>query len=234
MNEDGRVLLGAVFDEFVKHGAQMFIGMRLAPTEEQHAYVYHAFMQPKQDAVVVDLGCGIGGCGHYLQQLVPTLRIINVVNEPTLIAYMQQVGRECVEASYENTGLPDAIADNVMFNESIGYGDLDALLKEAARLLKPNGVLTIKDFSPLDPALEEIEFAEWDYRSKRPDLVLASAYKYGLHVDVIYHPDTYMGHWDAIMGNNPDVQRVLGPDPKLLPLCQTLYRFVKGPLRGRS
>jgi SAM-dependent methyltransferase len=234
MNDEGRILLGAVFDEFVKHGAQMFVGMRLAPTEEEHAVAYYGFMVPKPEAIIVDLGCGIGGCGYYLQQIDPSLRIINVVNEPALIAYMQQAGRECVEASYEKTGLPDAIADNVMFNESIGYGDLDAVLAEASRLLKPGGTLTIKDFSPLDQTKEEVEFDEWDYRSKRPDLVLAAAYKQGLHVEIVCHSHAYMDHWDTLMGDNPDVKRVLGDDPKLLPICQTLYKFVKGNLRGRA
>lgn len=234
MNSEGRVLLKAVFEEFIKHGAQMFIGMRLAPTEEEHAAAYYTFMQPKEDAVIVDLGCGIGGCGHYLQQIDPSLNVINVVNEPSLIEYMKHVGRECVLASYDDTGFSDEIADNVMFNESIGYGDLDSVLKEAARILKTGGTLTIKDFSPLDPSKEEVEFDEWDYRSRRPDLVLAAAYKHGLHVEIVCHPRAYMEHWDKIMGENPDVQRVIGEDPKLLPICQTLYKFVKGSLRGRT
>lgn len=234
MNEEGRILLGAVFDEFVRNGAQMFVGMRLAPTEEQHTAIYYNFMQPNQNAVVVDLGCGIGGCGYHLQQIDPSLRVINVVNEPSLIAYMQSLGRECVEASYENTGLPDGIADNVMFNESIGYGDLDAVLAEASRLLKAGGRLTIKDFSPIDQTKEEVEFDEWDYRSKRPDLVISLAYKHGFHVEMLFHPSIYMDHWDEIMGDNPDVKRVLGDDPKLLPICQTLYKFVKGNLSGRT
>lgn len=228
MNQEKHLALSTVFDRFVRHGAQMFIGMRLAPTEEQHVYAYNSFMQPKHNAVIVDLGCGIGGCGHYLQQMSPSLRVINVVNEPSLIAYMQRLGRECVEASFENTGLPDAIADNVMFNESIGHGDLDAVLAEAARLLKPGGTLTIKDFSPLDPAKEEIFFDEWDYRVKRPDLVLSAAYKQGLHVEVMYHPYAYTDHAYMLIGEEPDVQRAMGTEPSHMPICQTMYKFTKG------
>lgn len=234
MNGKDSVLLDTVFDRFIKHGAQMFIGMRLAPTEEQHAAVYYGFMQPKNEAVIVDLGCGVGGCGYYLQQINPTLRVINVVNAPSLIAYMKQLGRECIEAPFESTGLPDNIADNVMFNESMGHGDLDAVLAEAARLLKDGGTLTIKDFSPLDHTKKEIVFEEWGYRVKRPDLVLGAAYRYGFHVEVIYHPYAYTEHAYGLIGKEPDVQRAMGTDRSQIPICQTLYKFTKGGLSGRT
>lgn len=234
MSKGGAAALNNVFHKFVSHGAQMLLGMRLAPTEEQHAYVYLSFMQPKHDAVIVDLGCGIGGCGYYLQQMIPTLQIINVVNEPALIAHMNKAGRECVEASFEKTGLPDGVADNVMFNESLGYGDLDEVFSEAARLLKNDGVLTIKDFSPLNQAEKEVKFEQWGYRSRSPEVVIAAAYRHGFHVDVVYHPDTYTEHWKEIMGDETSVNEALGTAVDLFPICQTMYRFVKGQLRGRA
>lgn len=101
MNNDGRTLLSAVFDEFEKHGAQMFICARLAPTEEEHMIAYYKFMQPKRGATIVDMGCGIGGFGHYIQRIDPSIKIINVTNEPRLINKMQELGRPCTEDSFE-------------------------------------------------------------------------------------------------------------------------------------
>jgi ubiquinone/menaquinone biosynthesis C-methylase UbiE len=234
MDNNGSILLNAVFDEFVKHGSEMFCGMRLAPTELEHCQIYYDFMNPPTGATVVDLGCGIGGCGAYLQKIDPSLEIINVVNEAPLIAEMKRLGRVCINASFENTPLPNNFADVVMFNESIGYGDLGKVLKEASRLLKIGGILTIKDFSPLDPSKEVIGFDEWDYYSHRPDIVLNVAYRNNLSIDKLQQPKIYMDHWDKIMGDNMDAKRVLGEDTKLLPLSQTLYRFIKGNLSGRS
>lgn len=231
MNNDGSVLLNAVFDEFEKNGAQMFICARLAPTEEQHAVVYHDFMRPPAGSLIVDMGCGIGGLGHYLQIIDPTLRIVNVTNEPRLIERLKELTRYYVDASFESTGLPDGLADYVMFNESIGYGDLDALMAESARILKDGGKLIIKDFSPLRSSDEVVDYEAWDYRSKRPDIVLSAAYKQGLNAEVLWHPVTYMQHWNEFMCANTDMLEVWGKD-KVLPLCQTMYKFTKGDLRG--
>lgn len=234
MSGSAQLVTSPVFDRFIKHGAQMFVGMRLAPTEEQHSAVYYNFMQPKDGAVIVDLGCGVGGCGYYLQQINPTLRVINVVNEPSLIKYMRELGRECVEASFENTGLSAGIADHVMFNESIGHGDLSAVLGEAARLLKSGGTLIIKDFSPLEQAQKELVFDEWAYTVRRPDLVVATAYKHGFSVETVCHPPAYTDHAFMLIGNEPDVQRAMGFSPKDFPISQTLYRFIKGNAHGRA
>lgn len=231
MNEGGRILLNAVFDEFEKNGAQMFICARLAPSEEEHMLAYYGFMQTKHGATVVDMGCGIGGFGHYLRKIDPSIEVINVTNDPKLIEKMEALGRPCVNASFEVTTLPDESADNVVFNESIGYGNLDALMRESSRLLKPGGCLVIKDFSPLHADMEEVDYEAWDYRSKRPDIVLSTAYKHGLNMEVVWHPKIHMDHWNSFMCGNKDMAEVWGEN-KVLPLCQTLYRFVKGPLHG--
>jgi SAM-dependent methyltransferase len=205
----------------------MFCGMRLAPTEKEHCEIYYGWMYPNHSSVIVDLGCGIGGCGYYLNQIDPSLRIINVVNEQSLIDEMTRLGRFCINASFDDTPLPNKFADVVMFNESIGYGDLNKVFKEASRILVNGGILTIKDFSPLDPFKTEVSFDEWDYLCHRPDIVIAAASRHGLFLDKVVQADAFMDHWYEIMGDNKDMKRILGENPKHLPISQTLYRFIK-------
>jgi SAM-dependent methyltransferase len=235
MNAEGKVLLNAVFDAFTQNGANMFIATRLAPTEQEHAALYYNFMRPKAYSIIVDLGCGSGECGALLQNIDPTLQVVNVVNDKTLIQYMTNVRRICVQASFEDTPLPTGCADYVMFNESIGYGDLDAVFKEANRLLKDGGVVTIKDFTVIDPTKPHVFLENWSYTIRQPSEFIAAAYRNGFSVEAMIHPPSYTKHWFEIMEKSEKAREsALRHDPKNLPLCTVLYRLVKGNLNGRS
>lgn len=235
LNAEGQTLLSAVFSAFMENGANMFIATRLAPTEREHVALYYDFMRPKPYSIVVDLGCGSGECGALLQGLDPTLQVVNVVNDPGLIAYMTANKRLCVQASFEKTPLPDRCADNVMFNESIGYGDLDAVFAEANRLLKDGGVVTIKDFTVIDPTESHVFLENWSYTIRQPSEFIAAAYRNGFSVEAMIHPPSYTKHWFEIMAKSEEAREsALRHDPKDLPLCTVLYRLVKGKLNGCS
>jgi SAM-dependent methyltransferase len=235
LNNEGKALLSAVFSAFMQNGANMFIATRLAPTEAEHISQYYSFMHPKPYSVVVDLGCGSGECGALLQGIDPTLRVINVVNDQALIDYMVSKRRICINSSFENTPLPDGCADYVMFNESIGYGDLDAVFQEAHRLLQDGGVVTIKDFTVIDPLDSHVFLENWSYTIRQPSEYIAAAYRSGFSVEAMLHPPSYTKHWFEIMEQSEAAKEsALRHDPKNLPLCTVLYRLVKGKLSGRS
>jgi len=233
MNAEGKVLLNAVFDAFTQNGANMFIATRLAPTEQEHAALYYNFMRPKAYSIIVDLGCGSGECGALLQNIDPTLQVINVVNDKTLIQYMTNVRRVCVQASFEDTPLPTGCADYVMFNESIGHGDLDKALSEAARVLCAGGELFVKDFTPVDSGKETISFDSWGYKIHRQDLFISTAYKHGFNLVAVKHPKMYTKYWFDIIAEN-NIEYVCDYDRHDMPLCVVLYKFVKGGLNGQS
>jgi SAM-dependent methyltransferase len=226
---------GSVFDHFMANGANLFNAARLAPTEEEHCRLYYGFVQPLPNSVVVDLGCGIGEVGAWFQQFDPSLKVTNVVNNLSLIEKMVEMNRECLNASMESTNLPDGYANTVMFNESIGHVDLNAAFVEAARLLKPNGVLAIKDFSITDQSKISHHLYSWDYTVYQPEDFMRAAISAGFSLQVLVHPPMFTKHWFDII-NKSQVARdsAMLHDPAKLPLCMSLYRFVKGNLNGRS
>jgi ubiquinone/menaquinone biosynthesis C-methylase UbiE len=235
MINENHKLLSSVFKAFMANNCNLFNATRLAPTEKEHVEKYYKFMCPPKNSLIVDLGCGSGEYGHLFQMIDSSLRIINVVNDNALINLMQSLGRVCVNASFEKTGLESETADIVMFNESIGHGDIDALLKEAYRLLKPNGILTIKDFSIITPKSKSIYLDSWGYAIHQPPLYLAAAYHNGFSVEKLEHPPLYTKHWFDIIEKSKEAKKsALLHDPKNLPLCTVLYKFKKGNLNGES
>ena len=219
----------------MENGANMFIATRLGATEQEHMKQYYNFMQPRPYSVIVDLGCGSGEAGALLQDIDPTLQVINVVNDPALIDYMTSVRRICIDASFEKTSLPNACADYVMFNESIGYGDLDMVFQEAHRLLKDKGVVTIKDFTVINPAESKVFLENWSYTIRQPNEFIAAAYRNGFSVEAMIHPPSYTKHWYDIMAKSEAAREsALQHDPQNLPLCTVLYRLIKGTLNGCS
>jgi len=235
MNAEGSKLISSVFDSFMGSGANMFIATRLAPTEEEHCFVYYNFMRPAVGSTIVDMGSGIGECGAIMQQIDPSLKVINVVNDPHLINKMEALGRFCINESFEHTMLPNNVADVVMFNESIGYSSLGSAFKEASRIIKDDGVMVIKDFTVTEPSNHSIYLENWDYAIRRPNEFIREAANYGFSLNMLVHPPIYIKHWYDIMQNDTVAREsALMHNPDNLPLCTSLYRFVKGGLNGRA
>ena len=227
--------MSAVFQQFMENGAYLFNAARLAPTEEEHCKLYYEFVQPSEGALIVDLGCGVGEVGAWFRKFDPSLRLMNVVNDEMLVGHMKAVGRVCVNRSMDDTGLVCGMADNVMFNESIGHIRLGAAFKEAARLLKPGGTLTVKDFSITDPSIPWLHLDQWGYTIHRPEDFIREAHHAGFSVQALVHPPMFTKHWHDIMEKS-DIAResAMRHNPDELPICMVLYRFVKGELDGRS
>ena len=224
-----------VYEEFMGNGHNMFIATRLGRTEKQHAATYYNFMAPQSGSVIVDMGSGIGEHGAYFSAFDPTLVVINIVNDETLIEKMISLGRHCIHTSYTDTKLPDESVDIVMFNESLGYEPLADSFKEAFRILRPNGEVVIKDFSITDPKLSSFKLDKWGYSIRKDYDIIKAAEDNGLSFLMLFHPVFYMQHLDELSANNEHAKASNEQHPTSdLPLCTSLIKFKKGTLNGRA
>lgn len=115
--------------------------------------VWDQLVRPPPDPTVVDLGTGPGLLLEALRLRIPGARLVGVEVQPAMLAHAREVAARCnaeiVEADL-GAGplpLPDSVADVLtavhLFHE---LPHPPALLEEAARLLKPGGVLVLYDW----------------------------------------------------------------------------------------
>lgn len=160
-------------EEFLRAGLTVFQGAMLADTEAAHCDKLYDMIRPT--GVVVDMGCGIGGVSAAFKARDAALTCIGITNSQLQVARALP-GVEIRLADMADTGLDAGVADVVMFNESFGYGVTRQLLDEAFRLLRPDGVLAIKDFNFVQhsPVIGQCE-KQWGYTVHSPEALTGYA-----------------------------------------------------------
>jgi ubiquinone/menaquinone biosynthesis C-methylase UbiE len=121
---------------------------------------YHDIVKeqlPIQPRDILDLGCSVGMSTFALQALYPSANLTGVDLSPYFLAVAQYNSRQrnthitWKHAAAEATGLPDASFDLVsaclMFHE-LPQEASGQIFREARRLLRPGGYLTIMDMNP--------------------------------------------------------------------------------------
>jgi SAM-dependent methyltransferase len=123
---------------------------------------------------ILDAGCGVGGPALIMASAIPDLQVDAVTNsarqaeEARASVAAQGLGDRVhpVQGDYHALPYGSCTFDRVLFLESFGYAaDLARLAGEAHRVLKPGGMVFIKDAfrkaDPLAPA-ERLELAEFN------------------------------------------------------------------------
>ena len=121
---------------------------------------YHDIVKQQitiQPQDILDLGCSVGMSTLALKEVYPQANLTGVDLSPYFLAVAQQTSRQCHfqinwrHAAAEATGLPDASFDLVsaclMFHE-LPQEAAKQIFREARRLLRPGGYLTIMDMNP--------------------------------------------------------------------------------------
>ncbi|MDX2097449.1 MAG: class I SAM-dependent methyltransferase [Leptolyngbyaceae cyanobacterium bins.59] len=125
---------------------------------------YHDILKatlPTPPQTILDLGCSIGMSTDALQAIYPEAQITGIDLSPYFLAVahyraqQQDTGvspaKRWLHAAAESTGLPDASFDlvsaSLLFHELPQTAAI-AILREARRLLRPDGHLAIMDMNP--------------------------------------------------------------------------------------
>ena len=133
--------------------------------QSYHDLLRQHIQTPPRD--IVDIGCSVGMSTFALQQVYPEANLTGVDLSPYFLAVAayrsQQSGSAPVprwlHAAGENTGLPDAAFDLVslfLICHELPQAATQQIFREARRLLRPGGHLTIMDMNPGSEAYEKM------------------------------------------------------------------------------
>jgi SAM-dependent methyltransferase len=129
----------------LQQGVRVLNPFLLGETETDHAMRLLELLAPKEGAVVLDAGCGVGELALLMSKARPDLqfKLLNA-SQAQLDQCPPEMERIC--ADYAQMPLPDASVDVVMFAFSLCHADdwLTAL-REAFRVLRHDGVVFIFD-----------------------------------------------------------------------------------------
>ena len=142
--------------EFWEEQAEAWVQWARAPGHDSY-WLFHRdrFLEllPPPGRLTVDVGCGEGRLSRDLKQLGHT--VLAVDRSPTMIRHAREADPELDvrEADANSLPLADGAADLVVsFMSLMNTDDLDAAVREAARVLGPDGRYCIAIVHPLNTA----------------------------------------------------------------------------------
>lgn len=156
--------------EYIKHGFFAFNAALLGDTVEEHLHNFCKLLEVDVRPVegfMADMGAGIGAVPTYIKRhYQPDLQAFGVTNVLAQARAMLDFGAVTpLLCDYHEVPLPDNSCGLVLFNETIGYGNLVKLLREAKRLLNKSGKIFIKDY--VLPSADQYFSSAWNYRLYR-------------------------------------------------------------------
>jgi ubiquinone/menaquinone biosynthesis C-methylase UbiE len=127
-------------------GLRVLQGHRLARDDAGHVAVLLALMDPPQGATVLDAGCGFGEVARLMRAARPDLSFVmlNFSAEQLALAPRGD-GLRPVRGDFHALPLADGSLDAAMFLYALCHGDQRQALAEAARVVRPGGVLFVYD-----------------------------------------------------------------------------------------
>lgn len=154
---------------------------KYADSDIEHIRFLQRFMDLPPDAIVVDAGCGIGEVSKLLSEDRPDL-MFYLVNLSRYQLSLCPIGDQYAHFLGDFCDLPliDGYCDAVIFNSALCQMDIEKALSEAARILKPGGILFINDMIRWGGDGEEMELmlaARVLRMSELLDLVIHAGFK---------------------------------------------------------
>jgi ubiquinone/menaquinone biosynthesis C-methylase UbiE len=160
------------------------LGAKLVMMGENDDYrFHHLFVEtavPKRAyARILDMGCGFGKSTWPMKQAFPDAEVIGVdLSGPCLTlaatrASERGLAVSFVQADAADTGLEagtfDLVTSTMLIHE-VPLETLAAMFREAARLLRPGGLLRFLDFQPTGDGFRDLTIVEHGARNNEPFL----------------------------------------------------------------
>jgi ubiquinone/menaquinone biosynthesis C-methylase UbiE len=174
--------------EYLKHGIRLFQSHLFGNSDLEHAVAFYKLCSPR--GVGLDMGCGIGEMGFLLNIVDPSLNIVGVTNSQAQSQHMKTLKRNHIFADYHQVPLESNSVDFIMFNESIGYANINTIFFESARLLKKFGKLFVKDFCNTTSNVDTFYLKSWDYYVYPGNVLVDKACQGELQIDFFIKPKT--------------------------------------------
>ncbi len=115
-----------------------------------------------QPTMIIDVGCGTGYALSRLQQLYPRAAVLGLDIAPAMLRQARRRRRwfrsqPLIAGDAERCPVQDRSIDMIFCNVTLQWCDLDVVLAEFSRVLKPEGLLMFSTFGP--DTLKEIRHA---------------------------------------------------------------------------
>jgi ubiquinone/menaquinone biosynthesis C-methylase UbiE len=194
---------------------------RLAPSDREHVRLLLDWLAPPPGALVLDAGCGVGEVARIMTTLRPDLHCVLANISPLQLARCP-VGPAFthLHANCEALPLEPATVDAVMFHSALTQMNARAALAEAARVLKPGGVVSLFEMAHAGADPDAFEAAT-SARVHTVSELIGYGFEAGLNVRAVDTPPTDDSQFRAAL-------RERGQQALMAPVFAVLMRFVKG------
>jgi SAM-dependent methyltransferase len=227
---------------YLKHGMRLLQAGLVDDDEAKTLQLIERLLAPEDHWEILDCGCGIGAVAQGLVARNPTLRLTCLTNSKVQYRAVESYADSRLRpvlADLAATGLPDASYDAVMFIESFGYGEPDAVFSEAWRVLRTGGVLFLKEMGALGSldaqgeADLQIARQVWGYRHDTSDSIVSDAVRNGFVVDKVTDPlPVSFARFLDFVYSEPFMWRKYGVPTATSPLQAFSIRFLKAEKRA--